>query len=102
MTPIPKITTPKSPNDYRPISILPTLQIFENLIYSRLYYFFTSESMLSPEQHGFRTNHSTDLAIAAVYDDMICNKDKKLIICTLFLCLSKAFGCADDNILIEK
>jgi len=33
ITPIPKITSPKSPNDYSPISILPTLsEVFEKVI----------------------------------------------------------------------
>jgi len=82
ITPIPKITSPKSPNDYRPTSILPTLsKVFEKVIYSRLYSFVTSNCILSPQQYGFRTNHSTELAIAAIYDDMICNKDNKLITC---------------------
>jgi len=75
ITPIPKITSPKSPNDYRPISILPTLfKVFEKLIYSRLYSFATSNCIRSPQQYSFRTSHSTEIAIAAIYDDMICNK----------------------------
>jgi len=54
ITPIPKITSPESHNDYKPISILPTLsKVFEKLIYSRLYSFVTSNCILSPQQFDF-------------------------------------------------
>jgi len=51
ITSIPKITSPKSPNDYRPISMLQTLsKIFEKVIYSRLYSLATSNCILSPQK----------------------------------------------------
>jgi len=78
--PVPTITSPKSRDCYRPISVLPTLsKIFEKIFYSRLYSLVTSYFILYPQQFGFRTNHATELGIAALYNDTICNKDKKLI-----------------------
>jgi len=64
ITPIPKITSPKSPNDYRPTSILSTLfKVFEKVIYSRLYSFVTSNCILSPQQYAFCTNQSLPVRV---------------------------------------
>ena len=55
ITPIPETTSPKSPNDYRPICIHPNLsKVFEKLIYSRLYSFVTGKRILSPQQYVSR------------------------------------------------
>jgi len=58
--------------------MLPSLsKVFEKLIYSKFYFFVTRDCELNSQQYGFRTNRSTELAIAAIYGDMICIKDKK-------------------------
>ena len=103
ITPIPKIRNPQSPSDNRPISVLPTLsKVFEKLLYQIVYYFLTQNNAIAKRQYGFRTNHSTDLAITILYDEYINNIDKHLITCSLFLDLSKAFDCCDHEILLQK
>jgi len=48
IAPIPKINSPNSPYNYRPISILSTLsKVFEKVIHSRLYSFVTNNCILS-------------------------------------------------------
>lgn len=59
-----------------------------------------SNSILSPQQYGHRTNHSTDLAIAT-YDNMTYSKGNNLT-STLFLDLSKVFDYVDDTTLLQK
>merc|ERR1711860_136385 len=50
--------------NYRPISTLPIFgKIFEKVIYTRLYSFFTSQNILYDKQYGFRKSHSTSHAI---------------------------------------
>jgi len=57
--------------------------------------------MLSPQQYGFCIKHCSELAITAIYHDMICNECNKLITC-LFLEFSKAFDCVDNNVFFQK
>ena len=55
-------------NNYRPISLLPAIsKIFECIIY-QLYAYFDNNNILSEEQFGFRTKHSTELAAVKLVD----------------------------------
>ena len=51
-------------NNYRPISVLLTIaRIFERLLYNQLYKFFIENQLLGDQQYGFRSLHSTALAL---------------------------------------
>ena len=50
-------------NNYRPISVLPTIsKIFERVMYIQLCTYFNVNNLLSEQQYGFRSQHSTELA----------------------------------------
>jgi len=53
----------------------------------------TEHNLIDKRQYGFRENHSSELAITTIYDELLRNFDNKLITCSLFLDLSKAFDC---------
>ena len=53
--------------NYRPISVLPTVaRIFEKLVYDQMYAYFLNNDLLGDRQFGFRSLHSTALALSKV------------------------------------
>ena len=82
-------------NNYRPISLLPTISKFlERVMYKQLYQYFNKNKLLCEQQYGFRSQHSTELAAIKLVDyiikEMDCNKKVKTSV-VLFLDLSKPF-----------
>ena len=93
-------------NNYRPISLLPTIsKIFERIIYSQLYAYFSQNNLLSEEQYGFRAQHSTELASVKLVDNIIKEMDDAQSVktpVTIYCNLSKAFDCLNFDIFFSK
>ena len=90
-------------NNYRPVSLLPSLsKIFEHVIFDQIMCYLTENSLLSSEQFGFRPGHSTELAALRMVDHIIKQMNNgKLPLC-IYIDLSKAFDTLNYDILMSK
>lgn len=90
-------------NNFRPISILPTLsKILERLINKRLVHYLESNNLLSQSQFGFRAKLSTSDAVHELTSSIIQNLDIKRKCATIFLDLAKAFDTVSIPHLLDK
>ena len=103
IVPIFKSGSKTSYSNYRPISLLsPFAKIFESYIYFQLDDFLTKHNVIYNMQYGFRQQSSTELAVNHIVDDLSNCIDNKMVNCSVFLDLAKAFNTVDHCILIKK
>ena len=61
-------------NNYRPISVHPTIaRVFERLLYDQVYTYLTDNKLLGQQQFGFRSIHSTALALGKSINQWLMN-----------------------------
>jgi hypothetical protein len=90
-------------DNYRPISILPSVsKVFERVIYNQIYNYFDINNLFHPSQYGFRSKHSTELALIELVQKIINSMDNNELPLHIFLDLSKAFDSLNHDILIHK
>ena len=90
-------------SNYRPVSVLPVLsKILEKLMYTRLLSFLNKNGILYNLQFGFRSGHSTAMAIMALVDNISRSIDNGEYTLGVFLDFSKAFDCLNHQILFNK
>ena len=90
-------------DNYRPIALLPTFsKILEKVVYNQIYKYLDDNNLISPSQHGFRKNHSTETAVIELKHYLKSNMNKKHVPIGLFLDLSKAFETINFVILLYK
>ena len=91
VTPLFKGDSREDLNNYRPITVLPTIaRVFERLIYDQLYAYFTENSQLGSQQWGFRSLHSAVLALNKATDSWLLNIDKGKLNFVIFLDIKKS------------
>ena len=92
VTPLFKSDDKKSVSNYRPISVLPVFsKILEKLMHKRLFDFLDKRCSLSSAQFGFRSKHSTAMAIINMIDRVTEELDKKNKCIGIFYRFIKSF-----------
>ena len=90
-------------NNYRPISILPTIsKIVERAAHMQLYNYLDDNSLLYMRQFGFRRKRSTSSALLQFTDDILGNMEHGQVTGVVFLDLKKAFDTVNHRVLILK
>ena len=103
LTPIYKKGSKQSFENYRPVSTIPLIsKIFEKVIYTRLYNFLISKSVLYDKQFGFRKHHSTSHAVNYSVNEIAKNIEGKKHTIGIFIDLSKAFDTINHQKLLCK
>ena len=101
--PIFKSGDPLCMDNYRPISLLSCFsKIFEKIACIRLSIFLENNKLLSDNQFGFRSNHSTVHPMLKFMNLVLNALNKKNHCIAIFCDLRKAFDTVDHEILFKK
>lgn len=103
VSPIYKDGNFSNPNNYRPISVLPSCsKILEKIMHTRLSNYFENKNLLFKGQYGFRKSRDTETAAIDIITNIQIKIDENKKCCILSLDLCKAFDTVDHNILLKK
>ena len=90
-------------NNYRPISVIPTLaRLCVRLIYNQIYEYLTDNNLLNSKQYGFRSLHSTALALSESTSHWLLDMGNGKMNTVILLDIKKAFDTVNHDILLQK
>ena len=85
--------------NFRPITNVPVIcKIIEKIVFKQLDAFMRRNHLYSPDQHGFRANHSTATALATVSDSMRWAMDRGDVSLLTLIDLSRCFDVVDHDV----
>ena len=72
------------------------------VIFYQLFDYMSHNALFSQEQFGFRTGHSTELALLQLTDYLIKQMDQGSTPLSIYINLSKVFDSLDHSILLSN
>lgn len=103
MLPTPKTSAPSNLNEFRAVSILPSLsKPIEKIIVDQIMLHVEDNNLLTEFQSGFRKKHSTATALACVSQELSEILDQNGCAYLVLLDFSRAFDMVSHSLLINK
>ena len=103
VTPILKDGDHETPNNNRPISLLPVLsKVCERVAHNQFTAYLLSRNRLNSKQSGNKELHSTETSVIQTTDMILSAIDKKQLSAIVLLDMSKAFDSINHELLLAK
>ena len=91
------------PSNYRPVSLLSTIEkVFERIVFKHVFNFLKRTNFFTPFQSGFLPVDSTVNQLVSLYDTFVKALDDGLEVRVVFFDISKAFDKVWHNGLLSK